>query len=75
MPELWSACLGGALTVSRVHEVLAVAGFEGVEVEILRTYGPADLGPEGEATARRLGVELEAVQGLFASAMIRAVRP
>lgn len=73
--ELWSACLGGALTTHEVEEGLVGAGFVEPEVVVLRTYGLGDLGSDGALAVERLGIDAGAVDGLFASAMIRAIKP
>jgi SAM-dependent methyltransferase len=40
---LWAGCLSGALTEDEYRGKLAAAGFEGVEVQVLRTHGLEDV--------------------------------
>ena len=73
--ELWSACLGGALSVEDYRAKLAAAGFTGVEVEVLHSYGLAEAGADADRLLAELGVDPAEVEGLFASAFVRALRP
>jgi SAM-dependent methyltransferase len=73
--ELWSGCLAGALEVGECKDKLARAGFEDVEVEITRTYGPEDLGEAGVALLAQLGIDPAKVPGRFASAFVRGRKP
>jgi ubiquinone/menaquinone biosynthesis C-methylase UbiE len=70
--EMWSACVGGALTVDDYRYALAAAGFEDVDVEVVRTYDPADFGPAGEQAVAAAGLTPEEAKGLIASALVRA---
>jgi arsenite methyltransferase len=73
--ELWVGCVAGALRDVEYAAKLGRAGFEDVDIEITRVYGVDDarqfLGAQG------LDVEAIApqVEGKFASAFIRAVKP
>jgi arsenite methyltransferase len=73
--ELWSGCLAGALGIDECREKLARAGFEDVEVEITRTYGPEALGEAGHKLLAELGVDPAKVPGRFASAFVRGRKP
>lgn len=73
--ELWSECLGGALAVGDYQSKLRAAGFTGVEVEILHSYGLEQAGPEAESLLAELGLAAAQVEGLFASALVRATKP
>jgi arsenite methyltransferase len=73
--ELWVGCIAGALTDDDYRAKLAAAGFTGIDIEITRTYCADDardvLSAEG-VDAASLARE---VDGKFASAFIRAVKP
>jgi arsenite methyltransferase len=72
--ELWAGCVAGALEESEVRAKLSRAGFDSVEVEVTRVYGP-DMLPEG--TARELARAAWAAggEGRFVAAFIRARKP
>jgi arsenite methyltransferase len=73
--ELWVGCVAGALSEDDYRAKLTGAGFEGIEIEPTRVYNVED--------ARQFlaaeGVDVDAiaptVEGKFASAFIRAVKP
>jgi SAM-dependent methyltransferase len=72
--EAWSGCVAGALHEDEYRAKLVAAGFEGIEVEITRTYGAQEM----RELAREFEVEvrddwLEA--GRISSAFVRARRP
>jgi SAM-dependent methyltransferase len=73
--ELWAGCVAGALGDDEYRAKLAAAGFEGAAIEITRIYGADDakefLAAQGD-DAGRLAAE---VDGKFASAFVRAVKP
>ena len=73
--ELWSACLGGALSVDHYRAKLAAAGFTGIEVEVLHSYGLAEAGADADRLLAELGIDAAEVEGVFASAFVRATRP
>jgi ubiquinone/menaquinone biosynthesis C-methylase UbiE len=73
--ELWSACVGGALTVDEYRDALAAAGFTDVDLEIVNTWNPADFGPAGEEALAASGLDRDAAKGLIASAFVRARKP
>jgi 2-polyprenyl-3-methyl-5-hydroxy-6-metoxy-1,4-benzoquinol methylase len=73
--ELWVGCIAGALGDDEYAAKLAAAGFVDIGIEITRVYGADDarefLAAEGVAFA---SVASE-IDGKFASAFIRAVKP
>ncbi len=73
--ELWSGCLAGALDVEECRGKLAGAGFQEVEVEITRVYGPEALGEAGQTLLAELDIHPESVPGRFASAFVRGRKP
>lgn len=79
---LWTGCISGALRDTAYLELLAAAGFVDPGIEVTRRYERADL----EAMADRLdpaqlpeGMTLadavEALDGAFVSAFVRATKP
>ena len=73
--ELWSGCIAGALEVGDYRARLAAAGFEDVEIELTRVYGPELLGAAGEALLGTFGVDPQALPGRLASAFVRGRKP
>jgi arsenite methyltransferase len=73
--ELWSECLGGALEVDDYRARLAAAGFTGIDLELLHTYGFEQAGPDAPRLLAELGLEPAEVEHLFASALVRATKP
>ena len=73
--ELWSGCIAGALEVEEARGKLAAAGFEDVEIEITRTFGPEALGTSGLQLLAQLGIDPAKVPGRFASAFVRGKKP
>jgi SAM-dependent methyltransferase len=73
--ELWSGCIAGALEVEDYRARLAAAGFEDVEIELTRVYGPELLGAAGEALLGAFGVDPKALPGRLASAFVRGRKP
>ena len=73
--ELWVGCIAGALEEGEYRDKLKAAGFEAIEIEPWRVY---QLNDAREFLAAS-GVDADAigpqVEGRFASAFIRAVRP
>jgi arsenite methyltransferase len=72
--ELWVGCVAGALEEGEFARLLAEVGFEAVSIEPTRIYRAADaraLLGEGGVDAR----EAEALDGRFASAFVRGVKP
>jgi arsenite methyltransferase len=73
--ELWVGCIAGALRDSDYAEKLAQAGFDVIDIEPTRVYSIGDArqflageGIDADAIAHE-------VEGKFASAFIRAVKP
>ena len=68
--EMWSGCLSGALEKEEYEELLVVAGFKDVSVEVTQVYAP-------ELVAGLGGVaEVEALRSApIASAFVRARKP
>jgi hypothetical protein len=73
--ELWSGCLAGALEVEECRRKLQAAGFQEVEIEITRVYGPEALGEAGQRLLSELGIDPAKVPGRFASAFVRGIKP
>ena len=73
--ELWVGCIAGALMESEYRAKLAAAGFEGIELEVTRTYDAGD----ARAFLAEAGIDANAiaaqVDGKFVSAFVRAVKP
>ena len=79
---LWTGCISGALHVEEYVEILTAAGFVDAGVEITRRYGRAELAELAEQVdpaERPAGMSQEelvdALDGTFASAFVRARRP
>jgi arsenite methyltransferase len=72
---LWVGCIAGALDESEYAAKLAVAGFDGIDIEPTRIYNIED----ARAFLTGQGVDVDAiapqVEGKFISAFIRAVKP
>ena len=80
--RLWTGCVSGALRDSEYVEKLTAAGFTGAGVEVTRHYTREDLqvmADEIDAAELPDGMDLpalvDALEGAFASAFIRAVKP
>lgn len=73
--ELWVGCVAGALSEQEYIEKLGAAGFEGIEVEVTRTYDLED----ARAFLSSQGIDVEAVaadvKDKVVSAFIRARKP
>src|SRR6185437_8404215 len=72
---LWVGCIAGALEQSEYHRKLESAGFTNISFEITRTYDIED----ARQFLTEAGIDVDAiapqVQGKFASAFVRAVKP
>lgn len=71
--EAWSGCVSGALHEDEYRAKLADAGFEEIDVEVVRTYGPDEL----KALAGEVGLDLDdrwLERGEFCSAFVRAMK-
>ncbi len=80
--RLWTGCVSGALRDSEYVEKLTAAGFTGAGVEVTRHYTREDLqvmADEIDAAELPDGMDLpalvDALEGAFAGAFIRAVKP
>ncbi len=73
--EMWVGCIAGALSDADYRDKLAAAGFGDIDLEVTRVYDAAD----ARAFLAAEGLDAEAiakeVDGKFASAFIRAVKP
>ncbi len=75
--ESWAGCIAGALEEETYRELLNAAGFTQVEFEVTRRYSIPDLAASGaNASLTALSEsEVQAVEGKFVSAFIRARKP
>ena len=73
--ELWIGCVAGALEDTEYRQLLAGAGFGGIDLEPTRIYKAADAKSFlAEAGLDRPGLA-ESIDGKFMSAFVRAVKP
>jgi SAM-dependent methyltransferase len=73
--ELWIGCVAGALEEAEYRQLLAGAGFGGIELEPTRVYRSDDARTFlAEAGLDRPGLA-EAIDGRFMSAFVRARKP
>ena len=73
--ELWSACITGALDMEDYSGRLTSLGFDDVDIEVTRTYGPEDVSENAEQIMAELGIDATSVRDLYASAFVRARKP
>jgi len=77
--ESWAGCLAGALEETEYRRLLAEAGFTDVEVQVTRTYDPADLAGSSCCSGSSCGTALASPPasgtGRLVSAFIRARKP
>lgn len=73
--ELWAGCIAGALDTAAYHHKLAAAGFTGATIEFTRVYAAPDAREFLAGQGRDAGALAAQVDGLFASAFIRARKP
>jgi SAM-dependent methyltransferase len=73
--ELWVGCVAGALTEKDYRAKLAGAGFEGIDLEVTRTYDAEDARTFLAAEGIDAGRSAEEIDGKVVSAFIRAVKP
>ena len=77
----WTGCLAGALEVSDYEAKLAAAGFVDTHIEVLRTFGRADLDLVSSTTLAEAGLDqlpetaIAEAEGKLASAFVRGWRP
>ena len=73
--ELWIGCVAGALEDTEYRQLLAGAGFGGIDLEPTRVYKAADAKSFlAEAGLDRPGLA-ESIDGKFMSAFVRATKP
>ncbi len=79
---LWTGCISGALLDTDFVERLARAGFADASIEVTRRYTRAELedlaaglDPAELPDGMDVAAAVEAMDGAFASAFVRAVRP
>ena len=83
--ESWAGCLAGALEEDEYRRLLSTAGFMDIELEVTRVYDLADLAADSgaccSADTREMSpaalesADLDAAQGRFVSAFVRATKP
>jgi arsenite methyltransferase len=73
--ELWVGCIAGALEETEYREKLAVAGFEGIDVEPTRVYKSEEARDFLAAAGLELATVGPQIEGKFVSAFVRAVKP
>lgn len=73
----WAGCVAGALDVDEVRELLVAAGYEHPGVEIVRSFGAADLGLLASSALSELRLDelpdeqLAAAEGRLVSVFVR----
>lgn len=76
----WAGCIAGALDVDELHALLVDAGFEQPGVEIVRSYGRADLDLLASSALSELRLdelptdELDAAEGTLVSVFVRGTK-
>jgi len=73
--ELWIGCVAGALEEDEYRRLLAGAGFQEISLEPTRVYTASDAREFLESAGIRGQEEVEAVDGRFMSAFVRARKP
>src|SRR5438034_1224370 len=73
--ELWDGCIAGALEEKEYASKLQTAGFQDVEVEPWRVYKVEDARSFLTDSGLDVGALAPQVDGMFASAFIRATKP
>ena len=73
--ELWVGCVAGALEETEYTSLLRAAGFEQIEVEPWRIYDVEDAREFLTESGIDVDAMARAVDGKFASAFVRAVKP
>ncbi|MFL5732246.1 MAG: arsenite methyltransferase [Chloroflexia bacterium] len=79
--EAWTGCIAGALHEDVYKGLLAEVGFTAIGVEVTRSYSAANVAGESGSECcspvptNLTGGDLQAADGLFASAFIRATKP
>jgi ubiquinone/menaquinone biosynthesis C-methylase UbiE len=73
--ELWVGCVAGALEEGEFTRLLAEAGFEGAEIEPTRVYKSEDARAFLSESGVDVAANLEAIDGRFMAAFVRATKP
>lgn len=77
----WAGCIAGALDVTEIETLLGDVGFEDPAVEVVRTYGRADLDMVASSALAGLDLtalpetELTDIEGRLVSVFIRGRKP
>ena len=73
--ELWVGCVAGALEETEFTALLAEVGFEGADIEPTRVYRSADARVFLEEAGVDVAANLDAMDGTFMAAFVRATKP
>ncbi|MGH7481761.1 MAG: arsenite methyltransferase [Longimicrobiales bacterium] len=73
--ELWIGCVAGALEESEFARLLEEAGFEGASIEPTRIYSAEDARGFLEEAGLAADPDLDALDGRFMAAFVRATKP
>ncbi|HKP53380.1 MAG TPA: arsenite methyltransferase [Chloroflexia bacterium] len=75
--EAWTGCIAGALPETTYRNLLAEAGFTGIEVQVTRRYSADTLVSESGCCSpiNLSDAALAQADGLFVSAFVRATKP
>lgn len=73
--ELWVGCVAGALEESEFKSLLADVGFEGADVEPTRVYRSEDARAFLEDGGVDVAANIDAIDGKFMAAFVRARKP
>jgi ubiquinone/menaquinone biosynthesis C-methylase UbiE len=73
--ELWVGCVAGALEEAEFHSLLFEAGFEHTEIEPTRIYKVEDARQFLAEANLDEGRNLDAIEGKFMAAFVRATKP
>jgi hypothetical protein len=73
--ELWVGCVAGALEESEFTALLAEVGFEGADIEPTRVYRSEDARAFLQDAGIDVAANLDAIDGKFMAAFVRATKP
>jgi SAM-dependent methyltransferase len=73
--ELWVGCVAGALEESEFKTLLRDVGFEGADIEPTRVYKSEDARAFLSEGGLDVGANLDAIDGKFMAAFVRATKP
>jgi ubiquinone/menaquinone biosynthesis C-methylase UbiE len=73
--ELWVGCVAGALEESEFRRLLAEAGFVDIDIEPTRVYRSDDARQFLQEAGLDVSAHLEAMEGKFMAAFVRATKP